>query len=71
MIEARAGKDGPVWYYAFAPVTVYDLKGSHKGKEVWSYTSASNTYGTNGTIVNIPYHPEVTGPGDPDRGPTL
>ena len=36
MIEARAGKDGPEWQFAFAPASVYPLKGSWKGKEVWS-----------------------------------
>jgi hypothetical protein len=36
MIEARAGKDGPVWEYAFAPMTVYALQGLWKGSVVWS-----------------------------------
>jgi hypothetical protein len=36
MIEARTGKDGPEWQYAFAPMTTYAVKGSWKGQEAWS-----------------------------------
>jgi len=36
MLEALAGKDGPEWHYAFAPQTIYPLKASWKGKEVWN-----------------------------------
>ncbi len=36
MIEAVAGKDGPEWRYAFAPMSIYALKGSWKGTETWS-----------------------------------
>src|SRR5438094_145686 len=36
MIEARAGQGGPEWQYAFAPASVWALKGSWKGEEVWS-----------------------------------
>jgi hypothetical protein len=36
MIEARTGKDGSEWQYAFAPAAVWALKGSWKRKEVWS-----------------------------------
>jgi hypothetical protein len=61
MIEARAGNDGPVWHYAFAPITVYDLKASHKGQDVWTCTTSGSRYGTTGTIVNIPYDPGLTG----------
>lgn len=34
-LEARAGKDGPEWAYALAPMTCFDLKGRYKGREVW------------------------------------
>jgi hypothetical protein len=30
------GKDGPEWQYAFAPMSVYGLRGSCKGQLVWS-----------------------------------
>jgi hypothetical protein len=36
MLEARQGKDGPEWQYAFAPQTTYALKASWKGQDVWS-----------------------------------
>jgi hypothetical protein len=35
MIEARAGKDGPEWQYAFAPMTIYSVRASWKGQAVW------------------------------------
>ena len=35
MLEVRAGKDGPEWHYAFAPMTIYGLKASCKGRQVW------------------------------------
>ena len=30
------GKGGQEWQYAFAPMTMYAVKGSWKGQEVWS-----------------------------------
>ena len=36
MLEARTGKDGPEWQYAFAPMSTYALKGEFKGAEVWA-----------------------------------
>ncbi len=35
MLEARAGKDGPEWQFAFAPMTIYSVRASWKGREVW------------------------------------
>jgi hypothetical protein len=36
MLEARRGKDGPEWQYAFAPASIYALRGFWKKTEVWS-----------------------------------
>jgi hypothetical protein len=36
MLEALDGKDGPAWNFAFAPQTIYALKASWKGAEVWN-----------------------------------
>jgi hypothetical protein len=36
MLEARIGKDGLEWQYAFAPMTCYQVKAAWKGKEVWA-----------------------------------
>jgi hypothetical protein len=36
LLEARAGKDGPEWQYALAPMTVRAVKAARKGEEVWS-----------------------------------
>jgi hypothetical protein len=34
-LEVRPGKEGPEWQYAMAPMTIYPVKGSYKGKAVW------------------------------------
>ena len=34
-LEARSGKEGPEWQYALAPMTVFAVKGSYRGKAVW------------------------------------
>ncbi len=34
-LEARTGKDGPAWQYALAPMTIFAVKGSYRGKAVW------------------------------------
>jgi hypothetical protein len=36
LIEARASNDGPVWQYAFAPMSIYALEGSWKNRVVWN-----------------------------------
>ena len=36
LLEARPGNDGPTWHYAFAPSTVYEVRGKVKGVEVWT-----------------------------------
>jgi hypothetical protein len=36
MIEARDGKGGPEWQYAFAPASIDPIRGLWKKKEVWS-----------------------------------
>ncbi len=36
MVEARAGKAGLEWQYAFAPITCYQVKATWKGKAAWS-----------------------------------
>jgi len=35
-IEARAGSGGTSWHYAFAPMTCWELRGSHRGTQVWT-----------------------------------
>jgi hypothetical protein len=34
-LEARAGKDGAEWQYAFAPMTIHAVRASWKGQAVW------------------------------------
>jgi hypothetical protein len=58
-LEVGPGKDGPVWQYAFAPMTCWELKGSHKGQAVWSCPLRKEA-----TDPSRPYHvhslPELT-----------
>jgi hypothetical protein len=41
LIEARAGNDGPVWQYAFAPMSIYALEASWKNRVVWNLQARS------------------------------
>jgi len=34
-LEARPGKESPEWQYALAPMTVFALKVSYRGKAIW------------------------------------
>jgi hypothetical protein len=34
-LEARPGKDSVEWQYALAPMTIFAVKGSYRGKAVW------------------------------------
>ena len=62
MIEARPGKDGPEWQYAFAPMTAYPLKGSWKGKVVWELPHRENSRDRSAPFFIRQYHPEIDGP---------
>jgi hypothetical protein len=57
ILEARAGTQESGWYYAIAPITVYDIKASYKDKEVWSVEGFGYDYGQTGMIVQVPYVP--------------
>ncbi len=35
LLESRAGRDGPEWHYALAPMTIFPVRASWKGKVVW------------------------------------
>jgi hypothetical protein len=47
LLEVRHGTNGDEWRYAFAPATIYPVKGFLKGAEVWSlpYREAWTTRG--------------------------
>ena len=36
MLEARTEEGGPRWSFAFAPMTAYPVRGSYRGREVWT-----------------------------------
>ena len=61
MIEARPGPDGPAWQYAFAPMTCYPLKGTHKGKLVWELPLRLDQP-MDQPFTTRQYHPAVDGP---------
>jgi hypothetical protein len=51
VLEVRQGKDGPEWQYAFAPESIYALRASWDGREVWSLP-----YREAWTNRNAPYY---------------
>jgi hypothetical protein len=55
MLEARTGKDGLEWQYAFTPMTCYQVKGSCKGKEVWSLPLRLPASDPAGTFYGVEY----------------
>jgi len=42
LVEARQADGGPEWQFAFAPMTVYAVKASWKGQEVWNLPMRAN-----------------------------
>ena len=56
MLEARPGKAGFEWQYAFAPMTSYEVKGSWKGKEVWALPWRKNAHDPAGTFYDMVYN---------------
>lgn len=61
MLEAREGKDGPAWHYAFAPSTTYPLRASWKGKPVWERNLTEPDAGPNRTLYQLSYSNEKVG----------
>ena len=52
MLEARKGKGGPEWQYAFAS-SVYQVRGKVKGVEVWELPRRRTTEARD---ANKPFH---------------
>ncbi len=55
MLEARPGRAGLEWQYAFAPMTSYAVKGSWKGKDAWSLPWRKDAIDPNGTFCDLIY----------------
>jgi hypothetical protein len=53
MLEVHKGKDGPEWQYAFAPSSVYQVRGKVKGVEVWELPRRQTTGSRD---ANKPFH---------------
>jgi hypothetical protein len=43
-LEARPAKDGLEWQYALAPMTVYAVRATYQGKEVWALPDRNPAY---------------------------
>ncbi len=43
-LEAREAPGGPEWRHAFAPMSCFALKGSHKGRAVWEVPYKKDAY---------------------------
>ena len=43
-LEARQGSAGLQWHYALAPMSCFELKGSHLGKPVWTVPYKKDAY---------------------------
>jgi hypothetical protein len=60
LLEARTGADGPAWFYAFAPSTVWGVRAKLKGTEVWSLPNRPSG-GASGNPTST-FHVHVIGP---------
>lgn len=60
VLEARSGKDGPEWEFAFAPMTTFAVKGSWRGREVWSLPARFEI----AKGVNATFHVRPVPPGE-------
>ena len=61
MLEARKGKDGPEWQYAFAPSTTLQVRGKVKGVEVWGLPRRPSSVSRD---PNLPFHYHWFQPGE-------
>lgn len=57
MLEARTGKDGLEWQYAFARMSGYPLEGSWKGRVVWRLDYGAMRKADE-TFYHIPFEPK-------------
>jgi hypothetical protein len=53
ILEAREGKAGPEWHYAFAPSTTYPLRASRKGVILWGKNLDRPEMGPNDTLYQM------------------
>jgi hypothetical protein len=56
-LEAREGKGGVTWQYAFAPQTVFAVKGSLANRQVWELPDRQPAYDPSRPFFDISYVP--------------
>ena len=56
-LEARPGEDGPEWQYALAPMTVYALKATYRGKAVWELPDREPCWDPSKPFYDCMYRP--------------
>jgi hypothetical protein len=56
-LEARPGRDGLGWQYAFAPMTVFAVQASHHDRPVWSLPSRDPANDPSRTFFDTTYIP--------------
>jgi hypothetical protein len=56
-LEARQGKEGLEWQYALAPMTVFAVKGSYRGKAVWELPNRHPSYDPRKPFFDKSYEP--------------
>jgi hypothetical protein len=61
LLEARPGANGPAWFYAFAPSTVFAVRAKVKGTEVWTLPHRP-TGGASGNPTST-FHVHLVSPG--------
>jgi hypothetical protein len=56
-LEARPGKEGLEWQYGLAPMTVFAVKGSYRGKAVWELPNRHPSYDPRKPFFDKSYEP--------------
>jgi hypothetical protein len=56
-LESRTGDRGPEWHYALAPMTVYALAVSYRGKAVWELPDRHPSWDPSRTFYDHMYRP--------------
>ena len=63
-LEGRTGKDGPEWHYALAPMTVFAVKATLRGRPVWELPDRMPAESPDRPFFDRHYVPDLS-PGSP------
>ncbi len=56
-MEVRSSKEGLEWQYALAPMTIFAVKGSYRGKSVWELPNRDGSSGPSSSFFATDYEP--------------